>query len=816
MSSVGLLLAVPLLIGVATGVATAWARDTTVLVLVLPGLCVTGGVAWCRGHGWLCTATLVLGFAIAGCTLGVDARTLALGGSLRAALDGEIGGMSIDSLGPEGDHDPVMVRARLVEDAGVFEDFASLRVRIVALKLGESWRAVDGGVTISVGGSAFADVVQEWRAGRTFEAPVTFRRPARYLNDGVADFERDLALGGTTLFGSVKSGLQVRLVAPGTAVEEWAARVRDHVRKAIALWVSRHDPLSAAIVTAVLIGDRTGLPDRVRDRLQAAGTYHVIAISGGNIAVLAGLFLGVLMVAGVRGRGAALAAVVGLLAYAQVVTTGPSVWRATLMALVYLSARALDVRTPPWHATAVAAGLMVVARPLDVRDVGFVLTFGATAALLDGARRGMSWSTRRPGVSWIVASLVASASVELALLPVAAQAFSRITVAGFVLNLIAVPVMAVVQVAGILVVVLASFEGPASVAGWIAHAGAQTLVRSAGLVEVAPWLSARVPPPGVALLAAYYGALSVLVLGRHRLVRLCGAGALALVLSVVVTGRRPTWSAEPGAPGPGVLRLTMFDVGQGEAILLQTPAGPHVLIDAGGLPFGGGFDLGGRVLAPALWARGRRALDGLLVTHGDPDHAGGAQTLIPIFRPLRFWEGVVVPAHPPTAAMREAALAQGGRVESLRAGRTLIWGGARARVLHPPEPDWERPRVRNDDSVVLEVTYGEAAILLTGDISADIERAILPQLSPAVIRILKVAHHGSRTSTSSSLLEAWRPQLALISAGRGNTFGHPAPEVLQRLAAIGATVLRTDLHGQITVETDGRTVRTRTFTGGRN
>jgi competence protein ComEC len=811
-SSVGLLLAVPLLIGAASGVSAAWARDTTALVLVLLCLCVTGAVAWCRGYGRLCTATIVLGFAIAGCTLGSQARARALESPLRAALEGESGGMSIETLGPEGDHDPVLVRARLVEDAGVFEDYASLRVRLVALKLREVWLPVDGGVTVSVGGGAFVDVAPEWRAGRTLEAPVTFRRPARYLNEGVADFERDLALDGTTLFGSVKSGLQVRLVARGTTVDEWAARVRDHVRKAIARSVSRHDPLSAAIVTAVLIGDRTGLPDRVRDRLQAAGTYHVIAISGGNIAVLAGLYLGVLMVAGVRGRVAALAAVAGLLAYAQVVTTGPSVWRATLMALVYLSARALDVRTPPWQATAAAAGLMVAARPLDVRDVGFVLTFGATAALLEGGRRGMSLGTRPAWVSWIVASVVASASVELALLPVSAQAFSRVTAAGFVLNLLAVPVMAAVQVAGILVVGLASFEGPASVTGWIAHAGAQTLVRSAGLVDVAPWLSARVPPPGVALLAAYYGALSVLVLGRHRLVRLCGAGALALVLALVVTGRRPTWSPEPGAPGPGVLRLTMFDVGQGEAVLLQTPGGPEVLIDAGGVPFGSGFDIGGRVLAPALWARGRRALDALLVTHGDPDHAGGAEAVVSIFRPARLWEGVVVPAHRPAAALRQAVMAQGGRGEVLRAGQTLVWGGARARVLHPPEPDWERPRVRNDDSVVVEVVHGEAAILLTGDIGADVERAILPQLSPARVRVLKVAHHGSRTSSSSFLLENWRPQLALISAGRGNTFGHPAPEVLRRLATIGATVLRTDLHGQITVETDGRTLRSTTFT----
>jgi competence protein ComEC len=133
-------------------------------------------------------------------------------------------------------------------------------------------------------------------------------------------------------------------------------------------------------------------------------------------------------------------------------------------------------------------------------------------------------------------------------------------------------------------------------------------------------------------------------------------------------------------------------------------------------------------------------------------------------------------------------------------------------VLHPYEPDWERPRIRNDDSVVIEVSCGEVAMLLTGDISAEVERDIIPRLTPSRTRILKVGHHGSRTSSSPLLLESWRPQIALISAGRGNTFGHPTPEVIGRLEAIGARIYRTDRHGQITLESDCRSAFVRTFT----
>jgi len=171
-----------------------------------------------------------------------------------------------------------------------------------------------------------------------------------------------------------------------------------------------------------------------------------------------------------------------------------------------------------------------------------------------------------------------------------------------------------------------------------------------------------------------------------------------------------------------------------------------------------------------------------------------------------------VPGHQPTARLAAQARASGTSVVLARTGQALRWGDARIRVLHPPEPDWERRRVRNDDSVVVEVVYGDVALLLTGDVSAEVERALLPRLTPARRRILKVAHHGSRTSTSTStaLVEGWRPEIALISCGRGNAFGHPTPEALARLANVGARVYRTDLDGAVTIESDGRDIRVRT------
>ena len=221
--------------------------------------------------------------------------------------------------------------------------------------------------------------------------------------------------------------------------------------------------------------------------------------------------------------------------------------------------------------------------------------------------------------------------------------------------------------------------------------------------------------------------------------------------------------------------------------------------------------VGRRVVAPALWARGIRSLSTLLITHGDPDHIGGAPGVLASLAVGEAWFGIHVPRHERGNELLAELAARHVGVRHLRAGTAMDLAGLRLRVLHPPEPDWERQRVRNDDSVVVEMTYGDVAFLLLGDVSDEVERAIVPQLRPARMRVLKVAHHGSRTSTSQELLDAWRPQLALISAGRGNSFGHPARDVLERLDGAGARVLRTDRDGEITIVTDGRELSWRTY-----
>ena len=731
-----------------------------------------------------------------------------------------------------------VVRGRLRTDAALTPSGVSLSVDVEGLEGRDG--ETTGGIIVTVAGSLATDRLDEWRAGRLVRMPVQLRRPSRYLNPGVPDQERALARRGTRLVGTVKSGALVDLLARASVLDEAMSATRAFARRAITQSVAPWDPQSAAIVAAIVIGERAGLTQDVQRRLQEAGTYHVIAISGGNIAILAGLLLAMFRVAGWLGRGAMVAAIAALLAYARLVGDSASVDRATLMAVVYFGARVVDQRSPPLNALAVVSAVLVAADPLSVADPGFILTFGATLAILVALPvvstvhpeettlpvpswlREEAWVER--GARSIGLMFVASAAAEALLFPVSAAIFSRVTFAGLALNLLAIPMMGVTQIAGMAVVPLSALSSRSGLAaGWLAHAGASGLVKSAGLVEYAPVLTYRLAPPSPAAVAAYYAAAVIAwtlwtrraaVSGSAearmiRAVRL-GATAAAACAAIWVLINPAVLAA---ARGDGQLHITFLDVGQGDSIFVVFPRGRSLLVDAGGLPSSSSFDIGDRVVAPVLRAVGIRRLDYLALTHGDPDHVGGAPSIVREFRPREVWEGIPVPRFEPLTLLRMAAQADGGRWANVYAGAATAIDGVQVIAHHPPPADWERQKVRNDDSLVLELRWRDVSILLTGDIGRVPELSVGAALRSSRIRVVKVPHHGSLTSSSWEFLNAGHPQIAVVSVGRSNHFGHPVPEVLERYRSVGADVFRTDADGAVMVDTDGRALSVRTFNG---
>ncbi len=757
--------------------------------------------------GYAVRAVLVAGGAVC-LILGAEAQYRALHPPIRQLLEEQLGGFAIDTIGGDRRDAPFDIEGRLLADAAITPAGANLRVRLQAIRLDACPQPVDGVVSVTVAGELIASAAAEWRAGRIVRMPAVLRRPARYLNHGVPDQELLLARRGIALVGSVKSAALVHVVEPGRWFDEWASSIRAAVRRALARHVAVRDPQSGAVAVAILIGDRGSLDTEVERRLQEAGTYHVIAISGGNIAILAGLVLALFWAAGIRGGWAAAGAAAVLAAYAHIAGGGPSVTRATVMAVIYLSLRTIDQRTAPKHAMAITVAIILVIAPLAIADVGLWLTFGATAAIIAGARAvpmPRAWWLRAPA-----ALLLASACAEIVLLPIAAFVFQRVTVAGLIVNLAAVPSMAIVQVAAMATAAADSvgLTGIAGVAGLITHLGVRALIDSAIVVDAAPWLTWRVPSPSLWMLVLYYTMLVATVitgqLGRRRPTLTAFTGALLLWIAVAP----PTVARRFG---DGRLHLTMFDVGQGDAILVTLPQGRTILIDTGGVSLRGDFDIGDRVIGPALRARGIARLDYLALTHGDPDHIGGAASLVRDFAPLEIWDGIFVNNHEPTLAVKAAAARRRSSWRSVQRGDRLDLGGVELRVHHPPLPDWERQKVRNDDSLVIELRYGQVSMLLTGDIGREVEQALIPTLDLLPIVVLKSPHHGSGTSSSDEFIRAVRPNVVLISCGRANSYGHPLPYVLERYRSVGADIYRTDHGGQIDFITDGRRHWIQTF-----
>ena len=721
--------------------------------------------------------------------------------------------------------DPVRIDGTLAADASAGAYGIRLLIDARRLHDGRGWRDLPGRVQVTVSGELAGEAMSSWRAGRTIEAPVLLRRPPLSRNPGGPSVEWQMLQRPFVLAGTIKSAALVN-VTRGVWWDEAAAAIRHRVRQRVARFVAPYDIQSAAVVVAILIGDRAGLDDDVEQRLQAAGTYHVIAISGGNVAVIAALTL--LVVRSLVRSGAAsqaLAAIV-VVGYGWIVGGEPSVARAVTAAAIYLGLGAIGLRPRPVSVLALVAVILAASDPLTVIDVGAWLSFGATLAIVLAAARLVGWIRPAPasppslfGTTVTAALFVFAATLaaEIALLPIAAGVFGRVGVAGLVLNFVAIPAMTLVQLAGLGTVLAAELSPtPASGAAAAAHLGARALLDSSRLLDIAPWLSWTTARAPLIWTAAYYGCWALFLVERGsgwRRRGLLAATGLAAGLLLYAPGA--------GAPPPaGWLRITWLDVGQADAAFVQLPTGHTLLIDAGG--GSPAFDVGRRIVAPAARALGIRRLDWFLFTHADLDHAGGAVSALARLKPREVWEGVPVPRSEPRQAIREAAERARLIWRPVSAAHTIDVGAVSIDVLHPAVADWERQRVRNEDSVVLRLRYGDVEVLLTGDAGAEFERAFVPDPSTRPLRVLKVAHHGSRSSTSEAFASTYRPAIAVVSAGRGNLFGHPSRDVLTRLSAIRASIFRTDRDGAVTLETNGREIvmtadagRRRAFATGR-
>lgn len=538
------------------------------------------------------------------------------------------------------------------------------------------------------------------------------------------------------------------------------------------------------LVRAMVLGDRSEIDDATAEAFRRAGTYHVLALSGAQVALFAGIALLVLRRSSPVYR--ALILVPVLVAYAFFVGGDTPVTRATIMAVAVVLGRTLDLDADTPNVIGVAAVALLAVDPLDIHDPGFQLSFVATLALVVGTRpmlRGWPRWPLRMDVA-IAASLV----VQAALWPLGALHFHRLGLLAPVANLLAVPLSTAVLLAGLAVVVLgACWPSLAPLAGDVAWSLARALRLSCGPELLMEAVDFRVITPGPTLVLLAVAGFALLATGR----RLVGGG-------LTLAGLLGTILGLPGPSADGRLHLTLLDVGQGDALVLRSPRGRVVLVDGGGR-WGGGRDAGERVVAPYLWDQGAVSLDRVVVSHFHSDHAGGIPFLLSAFRVAELWEGVGAQGEEAYRSIRQTIDECAGTANFCpRLGSRFEWDGVWIEVRGPMTNGPIRERTLNEDSLVLSVTMGGTEILLTGDGGKDVEPG--PASSSTV---KKLPHHGSRTASSAFSPSSKGPRIALVSVGRNNRFRHPSPQVLRQYSSMGSLVLRSDQDGTIDIASDG-------------
>lgn len=708
------------------------------------------------------------------------------------------------------------------------EKRTKLVLRVDKIQKGRELKPVTGNLSVSVNGD-----LPELFKGDHISFPGRIRKPRNFNNPGAFDYKRYLAFKGIRAVSYVR-GENIRLIkkAKPDFLSAWIRNVRNRISNFIE---NRLEDNTEAVMKALIVGDRSGIPQFLKDRFHRAGAGHLLAISGLHIGIIAtiaffifkwllGRFRILLIHAHVR-KCAALLSLIPIIFYGIIAGLSPSTQRALIMVAVFLIAFLFERRNDPINTIAIAAMVILIIHPPSLFTVSFQLSFIAVISIIYGLSGSSAvWSKTDGFLSNFRARIVlycfTSLLAILGTFPITVYYFNQVSIIGLISNMILIPLVGFIVVPLGLLSACMSFLN-LSLASLVLSLGAMALDLALNCVVIfgdIPHAHIKLVTPTLLEIGIFYVAgglfLKILNTGitdgsqsRMPCIR-AGEKAILMILFFIAATDAIYWSYQRYWHND--LRVTIVDVGQGNCALVELPEGHCILIDGGGFYDNRIFNVGSAIVAPLLWRKKIAKIDTIILTHSDSDHLNGLLFIAENFSVDTLWTN-----HDESDSESYGKLMQIAREKNIRVpalneilGRHHI-NNVHIDVLYPPADFKQMSTINkwrndNNNSLVTRIAFGSRSFVFPGDIMSDAEKELVAMHGENLSAdVLMAPHHGSRTSTTSLFLDHVKPEYFVISAGWKNRFRYPHKAVVQRCEKRQCRILRTDIHGAIEIITDG-------------